>query len=51
MVGEKERKVHYLTEEGRALYNKLFQRFAHLVSVAIESTDVVLIKSDPADVS
>jgi DNA-binding PadR family transcriptional regulator len=41
MVGEKERKVHYLTEEGIALCNKLFQRFAHLVSVAIEpSLDV-----------
>ena len=41
MVGEKERKVHYLTEEGRALCNRLFQRFAHLVSVAIEpSLDV-----------
>jgi DNA-binding PadR family transcriptional regulator len=41
MVGEKERKVHYLTEEGIALCNRLFQRFAHLVSVAIEpSLDV-----------
>jgi DNA-binding PadR family transcriptional regulator len=41
MVGEKERKVHYLTEEGRALCTRLFQRFAHLVSVAIEpSLDV-----------
>ncbi len=36
MVGEKERKVHYLTDEGRALCNRLFQRFSHLVSVAIE---------------
>jgi DNA-binding PadR family transcriptional regulator len=41
MIGEKERKVHYLTEEGKALCNKLFKRFAHLVSVAIEpSLDV-----------
>ena len=41
MVGEKERKVHYLTEEGIALCNRLFQRFANLVSVAIEpSLDV-----------
>ena len=41
MVGEKERKVHNLTEEGTALCNRLFQRFAHLVSVAIEpSLDV-----------
>jgi DNA-binding PadR family transcriptional regulator len=36
MVGEKERKIHYLTEEGRTLSNRLFKRFAHLVSVAIE---------------
>ncbi len=41
MVGEKERKVHYLTEEGTALCNRLFLRFANLVSVAIEpSLDV-----------
>jgi DNA-binding PadR family transcriptional regulator len=41
MVGEKERKVHYLTEDGTALCNRLFQRFANLVSVAIEpSLDV-----------
>ncbi len=41
MVGEKERKVHHLTEEGRALTNRLFQRFSQLVSVAIEpSLDV-----------
>jgi DNA-binding PadR family transcriptional regulator len=33
MVGEKERKVHYLTEDGTALCNRLFQRFANLVSV------------------
>jgi hypothetical protein len=36
MVGAKERKIHFLTEEGRNLCNRLFQRFAHLVSVAIE---------------
>lgn len=41
MVGEKERKIHRLTEEGTALCNRLFQRFANLVSVAIEpSLDV-----------
>jgi DNA-binding PadR family transcriptional regulator len=36
MVGEKERKVHYLTEEGSTLCIKLFKRFANLVTVAIE---------------
>ena len=36
MVGEKERKIHCLTEKGTALCNRLFQRFANLVSVAIE---------------
>jgi DNA-binding PadR family transcriptional regulator len=41
MVGEKERKVHFLTEKGRDLCNRLFKRFANLVSVAIEpSLDV-----------
>jgi DNA-binding PadR family transcriptional regulator len=41
MVGEKERKVHYLTEEGTSLCNQLFKRFANLVTVAIEpSLDV-----------
>ncbi len=41
MVGEKERKVHYLTEEGTTLCNQLFKRFANLVAVAIEpSLDV-----------
>jgi len=36
MVGEKERKIHRLTDEGTALCNRLFQRFANIVSVAIE---------------
>ncbi len=35
-VGEKERKIFELTEEGRALCKRLFKRFAHLVSIAIE---------------
>jgi len=36
MVGEKERKINSLTDEGKALCNTLFQRFANIVSVAIE---------------
>jgi DNA-binding MarR family transcriptional regulator len=41
MTGEKERKIYKLTDEGTALTNRLFRRFAHLVSVAIEpSLDV-----------
>ena len=41
MVGEKERKIYKLTEEGMALTSRLFKRFANLVSVAIEpSLDV-----------
>jgi len=35
-VGEKERKIFELTEEGRALCTRLFKRFASLVSIAIE---------------
>jgi DNA-binding PadR family transcriptional regulator len=35
-VGEKERKVFELTEEGRELCTGLFKRFAELVSIAIE---------------
>lgn len=35
-VGEKERKVYKLTEEGRDLCRRLFKRFAALVSTAIE---------------
>ncbi len=35
-VGEKEKKVYELTEEGKKLCGKLFKRFATLVSVAIE---------------
>ncbi len=40
-VGEKEKKVFELTEEGRELCKRLFKRFSNLVSVAIEpSMDV-----------
>jgi len=35
-VGEKERKVYELTDEGRDLCRRLFKRFAGLVSTAIE---------------
>ena len=35
-VGEKERKIFELTEEGRLLCKKLFKRFANLISIAIE---------------
>jgi DNA-binding PadR family transcriptional regulator len=34
-VGEKERKIFQLTDEGRALCTCLFKRFAELVSIAI----------------
>jgi len=41
MVGEKERKVYHLTEEGVNLSNQLFSRFAGIVSTALEpSMDV-----------
>ena len=41
MVGEKERKIYKLTEEGMTLTNRLLKRFSNLVSVAIEpSLDV-----------
>ena len=41
MVGEKERKVYTLTDEGRQLSTHLFKRFAGIVSTAIEpSLDV-----------
>jgi DNA-binding PadR family transcriptional regulator len=36
MVGEKERKVYTLTDEGRQLCTQLFKRFAGIVSTAIE---------------
>jgi DNA-binding PadR family transcriptional regulator len=36
MVGEKERKIYSLTDEGVELCNRLFTRFAHLISTAIE---------------
>lgn len=40
-VGEKEKKVYRLTDEGVRLCNQLFRRFAALVSTAIEpSLDV-----------
>jgi DNA-binding MarR family transcriptional regulator len=35
-VGEKERKIFQLTEEGRELCTGLFKRFAELVAIAIE---------------
>lgn len=35
-VGEKERKIFKLTEEGKELCTELFKRFAELVSIAIE---------------
>ena len=35
-VGEKDRKVYELTDEGRNLCRRLFKRFAALVSTAIE---------------
>jgi DNA-binding PadR family transcriptional regulator len=35
-IGEKEKKVYELTEEGKKLCERLFKRFATLVSVAIE---------------
>ena len=35
-VGEKERKIFELTEEGRELCTGLFKRFATLVAIAIE---------------
>jgi hypothetical protein len=34
-VGEKERKIFQLTDEGRELCTGLFKRFAELVSIAI----------------
>jgi len=40
-IGEKARKVYELTDEGRELCNRLFKRFAGIVSTAIEpSLDV-----------
>ena len=35
-VGEKERKIFELTEEGRQLCTRLFKRFANLISTVIE---------------
>jgi len=35
-IGDKERKVYELSDEGRMLCNRLFKRFAVLVSTAIE---------------
>jgi len=35
-VGEKEKKVYELTEEGKELCEHLFKRFSSLISVAIE---------------
>lgn len=36
MVGEKERKMFYLTEDGLGFTNKLFQRFAGIIETALE---------------
>ena len=36
MVGDKERKVYYITEEGLEFTTKLFNRFANIISTAIE---------------
>lgn len=38
MNGERERKIYELTDEGRALCERIFRRFSKLVSVAIESS-------------
>ncbi len=35
-VGEKEKKVFELTQEGREICTRLFKRFANLISIAIE---------------
>ena len=41
MIGEKERKIYYLTKEGERFTNQLFTRFAGIVSSALEpSMDV-----------
>ena len=37
-VGRKKRKVYELTDDGKRLANRLFKRFASLVSAAIEPT-------------
>jgi DNA-binding PadR family transcriptional regulator len=36
LVGEKQRKIFELTEEGRDLCKSLFKRFANLIAIAIE---------------
>jgi Transcriptional regulator PadR-like family len=36
LVGEKQRKIFELTEEGRDLCTGLFKRFANLIAIAIE---------------
>jgi DNA-binding PadR family transcriptional regulator len=36
MVGEKERKIYYLTDEGLEFTNKNFKRFAVIISTALE---------------
>ena len=38
MIGEKERKVYYLTEEGEKFTHQLFSRFASIVSSALEDS-------------
>jgi PadR family transcriptional regulator PadR len=37
-VGEKERKMYELTDEGKELCVRLFKRFANLIAIAIEPT-------------
>jgi len=36
MIGDKEKKLYTLTVEGKAFCNRLFRKFANLVTVAIE---------------
>jgi DNA-binding PadR family transcriptional regulator len=36
MIGEKERKIYHLTEEGVKFSNQMFTRFAGIVSTALE---------------
>ena len=38
MVGEKERKIYYLTEEGLEFTERSFQRFTGIISSALESS-------------
>jgi hypothetical protein len=38
MVGEKERKIYYLTEKGLEFTDRNFQRFAGIISTALETS-------------